>query len=225
MTTVHPSKSKETIIEPATPAPSGPSEARPQDGQHLDHPDLSALAETPSTKRRGWLWLVLALVIVGVGGFVLWRFNPLGTKSTGKEGAGARPRPVVASAVTRGDVNLYLSGLLGTVTAFQTVTVRTRVDGEITKVYYTEGQMIKAGEPLVEIDPRPYQVQLAQAEGQLARDKASLTQGRQDLTRDVELLKTKSVTPQAYDAQISTVGQYVGAVKTDEAMIANAKLQ
>ena len=112
--------------------------------------------------------------------------------------------PVVAAAVRRGDMNLYLSGLLGTVTAFQTVTVRTRVDGQIMKVYFTEGQMVKAGEPLVEIDKRPYEVQLAQAQGQLARDQASLTQGRQDLKRDVELLKTKSVTPQTYDAQIST---------------------
>jgi multidrug efflux system membrane fusion protein len=104
------------------------------------------------------------------------------------------------------------------------VTVRTRVDGQIMKVYFTEGQMINADEPLVEIDPRPYQVQLAQAEGQLARDQASLVQGRQDLKRDEELLKTKSVTPQTYDAQISTVGQYEGAVKTDQAAIASAKL-
>ncbi len=132
--------------------------------------------------------------------------------------------PVVASAVTRGDVNIYLSGLLGTVTAFQTATVRTRVDGQIMQVNFTEGQMIKEGEPLVEIDARPYQVQLAQSEGQLARDQASLVQARQDLQRDTELLKTKSVTPQTYDAQISTVGQYEGAVKTDQGSIASAKL-
>jgi multidrug efflux system membrane fusion protein len=117
-----------------------------------------------------------------------------------------------------------LSGLLGTVTAFQTATVRTRVDGQIMKVYFTEGQMIKEGEPLVEIDRRPYEVQLAQYEGQLARDQASLVQARQDLQRDTELLKTKSVTPQTYDAQISTVGQYEGAVKTDQGSIASAKL-
>jgi len=215
MTTVQPPKFNESV-EDSSP----PREAH----AHLD--ELRAPPEMgPSKSRRGWLWLILLLAAAGAGGWAVHHFDLLGTKTDAPAKAATRPVPVVASAARRSDVNLYLSGLLGTVTAFQTVTVRTRVDGEITKVYFTEGQMIKAGEPLVEIDPRPYEVQLAQAEGQLARDQASLTQSRQDLKRDVELLKTKSVTPQVYDAQISTVGQFVGAVKTDQAMIANAKLQ
>jgi multidrug efflux system membrane fusion protein len=215
MTTVQPPKFNESV-EDSSP----PREAH----AHLD--ELRAPPEMgPSKSRRGWLWLILLLAAAGAGGWAVHHFDLLGTKTDAPAKAATRPVPVVASAARRSDVKLYLSGLLGTVTAFQTVTVRTRVDGEITKVYFTEGQMIKAGEPLVEIDPRPYEVQLAQAEGQLARDQASLTQSRQDLKRDVELLKTKSVTPQVYDAQISTVGQFVGAVKTDQAMIANAKLQ
>jgi multidrug efflux system membrane fusion protein len=215
MTTVQPPKFNESVEDSAP-----PREAH----AHLD--GLRAPPEmAPSKSRRGWLWLILLLAAAGAGGWAVHHFDLLGTKTEAPAKAATRGVPVVASAVRRADVNLYLSGLLGTVTAFQMVTVRTRVDGEITKVYFTEGQMIKAGEPLVEIDPRPYEVQLAQAEGQLARDQASLTQGKQDLKRDVELLKTKSVTPQTYDAQTSTVGQFVGAVKTDQAMIANAKLQ
>jgi membrane fusion protein, multidrug efflux system len=214
MTTVQPHKFEESV-----------EDSSPPHETQLRLEDNRPPAEKETGKNRhGWLWLILLLIAAGAGGW--WaadHYELFGTK-TGAAKVSTRPVPVVASAVTRGDVNLYLSGLLGTVTAFQTVTVRTRVDGQIMKVYFTEGQMINADEPLVEIDPRPYQVQLAQAEGQLARDQASLIQGRQDLKRDEELLKTKSVTPQTYDAQVSTVGQYEGAVKTDQAAIASAKL-
>jgi membrane fusion protein, multidrug efflux system len=215
MTTVQPQKFEESV------ANSSPPHETPS---HLD--ELRAPPEKESSKSPLiWLGLLLFLAAAGAGGWAAYHFNLIGTKSDAPAKGTSRPVPVVAAKVTQGDVNLYLSGLLGTVTAFQTVTVRTRVDGQIMKVYYTEGQMIKEGEPLVEIDARPYQVQLAQAEGQLARDQASLTQGKQDLTRDQELLKTKSVTPQTYDAQTSTVGQFEGAIKTDQAAIASAKLQ
>jgi multidrug efflux system membrane fusion protein len=220
MTTVQPSKAKESVDDSPAAKSSAASEAPPHLGELSVRPD-----DAPNQKHRGWLWLILLLVAAGAGGFALYHFNLLGSKGAAPAKSATRNVPVVTAAVRRGDVNLYLSGLLGTVTAFQSVTVRTRVDGQIMKVYFTEGQMIKAGEPLVEIDPRPYQVQLAQAQGQLARDQASLTQAKQDLKRDQELVKTKSVTPQLLDAQVSTVGQYVGAVKTDEAMIANAQLQ
>jgi multidrug efflux system membrane fusion protein len=213
MTTVQPPKYDESIADSALPR---------ETASHLDQLHAPPEKET-SKSRRSWLWMILLLAAVGGGGYLLYHFNLLGTK-TDTAKVIARPVPVVGAKVTRGDVNLYLSGLLGTVTAFQTATVRTRVDGQIMKVYFTEGQMIRADEPLVEIDSRPYEVQLAQSEGQLARDQASLTQARQDLSRDLELLKTKSVTPQTYDAQISLVGQYEGAVKTDQAAIASAKL-
>ena len=214
MTTVQPHKFEESVQD------SSPPHETP-----LRLEDHRSPAETQPAKSRGfWLWLVLFLIAAGAGGWAVWHYELLGTKTAGPPATKTRPIPVVASAVTRGDVNLYLSGLLGTVTAFQTATVRTRVDGQIMQVYFTEGQMIKEGEPLVEIDARPYQVQLAQSEGQLARDQASLVQARQDLNRDQELLKTKSVTPQTYDAQMSLVGQYEGAVKTDQGAIASAKL-
>jgi len=214
MTTVQPHKFEESVTD------SSPPHETP-----LRLEDHRSPAEKEPAKKRGfWFWLILFLIVAGLGGWAVWHFELSGTKSSGPAATKLRPVPVVASSVTRGDVNLYLSGLLGTVTAFQTATVRTRVDGQIMKVYFTEGQMIKEGEPLVEIDRRPYEVQLAQYEGQLARDQASLVQARQDLQRDTELLKTKSVTPQTYDAQISTVGQYEGAVKTDQGSIASAKL-
>jgi len=214
MTTVQPHKFEESITD------SSPPHETPLRLEDHRSPD----EKEPAQKRGFWFWLILVLMVAGAGGWAVWHFELLGTKTAGPASTKLRPVSVVASAVTRGDVNIYLSGLLGTVTAFQTATVRTRVDGQIMKVYFTEGQMIKEGEPLVEIDARPYQVQLAQYEGQLARDQESLVQARQDLQRDTELLKTKSVTPQTYDAQISTVGQYEGAVKTDQGSIASAKL-
>lgn len=214
MTTVQPHKFEESATH------SSPPHETPL--RLEDH--RSPSEKEPAKKRGFWFWLILVLIAAGAGGWVVWHYELTGTKTTGPASTKLRPVPVVASAVTRGDVNIYLSGLLGTVTAFQTATVRTRVDGQIMKVYFTEGQMIKEGEPLVEIDRRPYQVQLAQYEGQLARDQASLVQARQDLKRDTELLKTKSVTPQTYDAQTSLVGQYEGAVKTDQGSIASAKL-
>lgn len=214
MTTVQPHK----FEEPAT-------DSSPPHETPLRLEDHRSPVEKEASKKRGFgLWLMLLVIVAGVGGWAVWHFELLGTKTAGPAATKTRAIPVVASAVTRGDVNIYLSGLLGTVTAFQTATVRTRVDGQIMKVYFTEGQIIKEGEPLVEIDARPYQVQLAQSEGQLARDQASLVQANQDLKRDTELLKTKSVTPQTYDAQVSLVGQYQGAVKTDQAAIASAKL-
>jgi membrane fusion protein, multidrug efflux system len=180
----------------------------------------------PTKKGRGWVWLVLLLLVVGGG--VGYYFYEHSGSSQSKDGAAGKGRqrdiPVVTTTVRKGDLNLYLSSL-GTVTPLQTVVVKTRVDGEVMKVLYNEGQMVKVGDPLVEIDPRPYQVQQEQAEGQLAKDQASLVQGKQDLQRDQQLIAAKATTPQVLDAQVSTVGQLEGAIKTDQAAIDNAKLQ
>src|SRR5262249_29627343 len=103
--------------------------------------------------------------------------------------------------------------------------IRTRVDGELLKVGFSEGQFVQQGSVLAEIDPRPYQVQLRQAQGMLARDQAALTVAKLDLERYTTLSLTKSVTKQQLDAQTALVGQAEGAVTTDEAAIDNAKLQ
>ena len=132
--------------------------------------------------------------------------------------------PVVVATAVKGDLPVYLIGL-GTVTAFNTVTVRSRVDGQIVKVNFTEGQFVHQGDALIEIDPRPYQVMLEQAEGQLAKDQAQLHDVQVDLER-YQLLFNEGVVPkQQVDTQQAQVGQYLGAIKADQATIDNAKLQ
>jgi len=187
--------------------------------------EASLPARTSEPSGRSWIWMLLLCALIGGGGWAAWHYHLIGGSAAPSTAKGPRSVPVVTSTARTGEMSIYLSGLLGTVTAFQTVTVRTRVDGQIMKVYFTEGQTVHAGDPLVEIDPRPYEVQLAQAKGQLARDKASLTQANKDLNRDKELMVAKAVSPQTLDAQVSTVGQYEGAVKADQAMIDNANLQ
>jgi multidrug efflux system membrane fusion protein len=119
---------------------------------------------------------------------------------------------------------LYLNGL-GTVTAFKTVTLHSRVDGELIKVAFTEGQMVREGDLLVQIDPRPFEVQLGQAEGQLARDEATLKLAKINVTRSQDLLRAKSIAQQQVDDALAQVQQTVGIIKTDQALVDNAKLQ
>jgi len=132
--------------------------------------------------------------------------------------------PVVTATACNGDMELYLNGL-GTVTAFKTVTIKSRVEGELVEVAFTEGQMVSEGDLLARIDPRPFNVQLAQAEGQLARDEAGLKVNKLTLTRYEGLLSSKAVTQQQVDEQVALVQQSEGAIKTDKAMIASARLQ
>lgn len=131
---------------------------------------------------------------------------------------------VVAAKAVTGDFPVYYQSL-GTVTPLNTVTVRSRVDGELIRLRFTEGQEVKAGDVLAEIDPRPYQAELAQAEGQLLRDNALLRNARQDLQRYKVLLPQDSATPQQVDAAEAAVRQYEAAVKVDAGKIAAVKLQ
>jgi membrane fusion protein, multidrug efflux system len=131
--------------------------------------------------------------------------------------------PVIAAVSHRGDIPVYFTGL-GAVTPIYTVTIRTRVDGEIMRVGYTEGQKVQKGQPLVDVDPRPYEAQLIQAQGQLIKDQATLDNARVDLKRYQDLIAKNAVAEQIYATQKSLVVQLEGAVKTDEGNIASAKL-
>jgi multidrug efflux system membrane fusion protein len=132
--------------------------------------------------------------------------------------------PVTAAPAVVGDMPIYLSGL-GTVTSLNTVTVRSRVDGELLKVHYTEGQTVKKGDLLAEIDARPFAAQLAQAEGQLARDQALLDNARADLQRYEVLQKQDSIAAQQVTSQAALVRQQQAAVQVDRGQIAAIQLQ
>jgi multidrug efflux system membrane fusion protein len=144
--------------------------------------------------------------------------------SKAAEPPAVRAIPVVATAAREGNLGIYLTGL-GSVTAFNTVTVRARVDGQLTRVAFQEGQFVRKGELLAEIDPRPFQVQLAQAEGQMARDEAQIKNAKSDLERYKVLLSRDLISKQEYDAQIARVDQFEGTIKSNQAQIDNAKLQ
>lgn len=186
---------------------------------------------------RTWLFLVL-LVSSITAYYVIKPFNSEGsekleTAKNGEEQRGRDGKPdkkskgissVTAEPVTLADVPIYLNGL-GTVTGLRTVTVKSRVDGELLRVLYKEGAMVKAGDLLAEIDPRNYQIQLMQVEGQLLRDEALLKNAELDADRYKTLLAQDSIAAQQVATQESLVKQYQGTVATDKALVANAKLQ
>ncbi len=131
---------------------------------------------------------------------------------------------IATSAAQKGDIGIYVNAL-GVVTPINTVMVKSRVDGQLMSVNYVEGQMLHAGDSLVEIDPRPYQAQLTQVEGQLARDQALLENARVDLER-YQIANSKNAIPkQQLDTQVATVHQYEGTVKLDQGQVDTAKLQ
>jgi multidrug efflux system membrane fusion protein len=140
------------------------------------------------------------------------------------QAAGPRPVSVATAPVTQQDVPVYLVGL-GSVTAFNTANIKSRVDGQIMQVNFKEGQNVKQGDLLIVIDPRPYQVQLEQAQAQLFKDEASLRDAKLNLDRYTSLIPSGSIAQQQVDTQKSTVDQLDGQVKTDQAQIDNAKLQ
>jgi len=178
----------------------------------------------PKKKRRVWPWILL-LFIAGAATYLYPRVSQMAPAPAPKKaGKGGATVPVVAAAARRGDMPVYLNGL-GSVIALNTVTVRTRVDGQIVKVHFTEGQFVKEGDPLVEIDPRPFQVQLEQAEGQLAHDQALLANANIDLERYKVLFSQDAIPKQQLDTQISMVNQNGATIKSDQAQIDNAKLQ
>ena len=187
------------------------------------------VAPPGAPSRRSWLGPVVWLCVLAVlAGAVAWYYPQLRAlaQSVLSGPAAAAPRsavtPVVVATSTRGDLPVYLSGL-GSVVPLATVTIHTRVDGEIQKVGFAEGQIVHAGDPIVELDPRPFQVQLEQAEGQMAKDQAALNNARLDQARYDAA--GDAATQQQRDTAKATVIQFESAIKSDQAAVDAAKLQ
>ena len=186
----------------------------------LDDPAAAAPAGKP---RSGWLrWQVLvpAVLVLAVAGAIVTRSVAAGKA---KPAPPVRLVPVVTAGARIGDMPVNLSGL-GTVVPTEAVTVRTRVDGQLMSVAFKEGQMVRKGDLLMQVDPRPYQVQLLQAQGQLAKDQAALRNAQRDLERFRTLAQQGILPQQQLDTQASAVDQYEAALKSDQAAVESAQL-
>jgi len=207
--------SKESI----TPAPVEPGHPKP------------VSARVPRRSRQ-WLWVLLVLVLAGLGAWFIFsraKSQPQTARAGGRPGggfgAGGAPIFINTAAARKGDIGVYVPWSLGVVTPVNTVAVKSRVDGQLVKVNYQEGQFVRAGDPIAEIDTRPFQAALDQAEGQLARDVALLENARLDVERYKEAFSKNAIPKQQLDTQISSLHQYEGAVKLDQGQLDNAKVQ
>jgi len=182
------------------------------------------------------LWITLFVVAIAAA-LWFWRYQhsspTASSQASGRQALSEGGRrgmrggvlpPVQVATASQQSVPYYLSGL-GTVTAANTATVRSRVDGQLIALHFQEGQQVKAGDLLAEIDPSQFKVALAQAEGQLAKDQATLANARRDLARYQQLAKTSVVSRQDLDTQQALVNETLGVVKADEASVASAQLQ
>ena len=210
------------------------------DNQHKPTPDTQHPASPSPAAPRPRRKVLLGTIALAVAGGLLW-WHPWSGTASGQSGASAGgghhgrsgrggpaamanlPQPVQVAAAVRGDMPVVLSAL-GTVTPLANVTVRTQLSGYLQSVAFREGQLVKKGDVLAQIDPRPYQNTLANAEGALTRDQALLANAHLDLKRYQTLLEQDSIARQTYDTQASLVRQYEGTVKTDQAAIDSAKL-
>jgi multidrug efflux system membrane fusion protein len=186
------------------------------------HTVAGSPAGTKPRKRIG-LAIIGGALLLGL----LWlglRGSDSGKTGGGAKGAGPPAVPVIVASAERRDVPVYLAGL-GTITAFNTVTVRTRVDGQIVQVAFREGQELNKGDLLVVIDPRPFEVQLSQAQASLARDQAQLADARLNLERDRDLLAQGILPQQQMDSQRALVQQLEASAQVDQSQIDNARLQ
>jgi multidrug efflux system membrane fusion protein len=202
-----------------------PAQAAPPPGPAAP---LQLGAGEPPRKGRGWLVFLVLVLAAGAAYYYFGRKDGGGTASAttdakvGKKGAGGTV-PVIGAQVRRGNIGVYYTNP-GNVIPIYTDTIKSRVDGELMTVHYTEGQMVKKGDPLIEIDPRPYQAAVDQAEGNLARDQALLANAKIDQARYEMLVPQKAVPEQMLATQKALVQQYEGTVKNDQGVVDAAKV-
>src|SRR5580658_8056232 len=190
-------------------------------------PVAPTIVETAPRRRRNWLlWTVVVAALVAAAVYAWKKYENAAPSANREESSGRPAQPpqtVRVAPVTLGDMPLTIDAL-GTVTPFETVTIRTQIAGTLQKVGFTEGQTVKAGDFLAQIDPRPYEAALAQAQGQLAKDQALLGQAQGDLTRFQQLAKQDSIAMQQVADQEALVAQDKAAIATDQAMVKTAEL-
>ncbi|AUH50764.1 multidrug transporter subunit MdtA [Chromobacterium sp. ATCC 53434] len=177
---------------------------------------------TPTPAKTKRLPLVIAVIAV-LGGGWWWHQHSQNAREAAARNKGGAPMAVGVATVQTMDAPLQLNAL-GTVNSTYTVTVRSRVDGQLEKIHFDEGQLVKQGQLLAELDARPYQAALTQAEGQLLRDKALLENARLDLARYQQLASQNSIAKQQVDTQQALVHQYEGTVKVDQGAVAAARV-
>jgi len=187
-------------------------------------PSAASVASAP--RSRKWPWIVGALVVVLLIAVIVLRRGKSKAEpgGGGRGGAGLQAVMIDTALAKKGDIGVYVSAL-GTVTPFYTVSVHTRVDGQLIMVHYQEGQLVREGDPLAEIDSAPFEAALTQSEGQLARDNALLENARLDLSRYQEAFAKNAIPKQQLDTQVSTVHQFEGTVKLDQGQVTNAQVQ
>ncbi len=201
-----------------------------QPGTAVEHTpgagDGSPHQEHPPPRRRGWKWIV-ALALAFIAGFFVYRYFTVA--SAAKQQNAAKAKEQAAAAITigqakTGDINIYVDAL-GTVTPVYTVTLYSQITGQVLAVHYKEGQMVDKGDPLIEIDPRPYESTLTQAEGTLERDQGVLAQAQMDLKRYQTAYERNAIARQQLEDQTQAVVQYQGSVKADQGAVDYDRVQ
>ena len=211
-----------------------PTDTRPASAHAHAQPEIAPTRARPTRKRLGTLVVALLVAVLALLWWHPWSRtspNPAGPDATGRPHAGRggagrsanMPQPVQVATAKFGDMPIVLTAL-GTVTPLATVTVKTQLAGYLQSVAFREGQMVNEGDVLAQIDPRPYQLSLSNAEGTLAKDMALLQEARLNLQRYQTLLEQDSIAKQQVDTQASLVKQYEGQVKSDQANIGTFKL-